>query len=667
MGLFSSLFKSKKEKDVEALKPLAAEVNEIQQQLISLSDDALRAKTGDFKAYIAESLSELEEAIAQLKAEIDAHKKAHEIHALEPLYTQLDKLKKDRNARLEVALKALMPEAFAVVKETCRRMAELGRLVVEATDYDRRYAQTHPHVQLQGSQAIWTNQWEAAGSPIVWNMVHYDVQLMGGSVLHEGKIAEMATGEGKTLVSTLPVYLNALAGQGVHVVTVNDYLARRDAEWNAPIFEFHGLSVDCIDKHESHSDERRAAYRADITYGTNNEFGFDYLRDNMVNQPDHMVQREHHFAIIDEVDSVLIDEARTPLIISGPVPRGDKHEFNELKPRIEKLVNTQRQLVQQFVAEGRDKAETAPKEAGLALLRAHRGLPKYKPLIKYFSEQGAKALMQKTEALYMADNSKRMPEVDAALCFTIDEKNNQIELTDKGIELLAGQQGDKDLFILPDITAQMSELAGNTSLSDEQRMQLKEELTQNYAEKSERLHSIQQLLKAYCLFERDIEYIVEGGKVMIVDENTGRVLPGRRYSDGLHQAIEAKENVKVEAATQTFATVTLQNYFRMYHKLAGMTGTAETEAGEFYEIYKLDVVVVPTNKPTARRDLNDRVYKTKREKYNAIIEEVQQHVDAGRPVLVGTTSVEVSELLSRMMKQRRLTHNVLNAKQHERE
>lgn len=667
MGLFGNLFKSKKEKDVEALKPIVAAVATHYQLLQKLTDDQLRAKTAEFKEFIRQSLAEIVGKMDQVQRQIEQLRAARTIEGMEDLYTELDRLKKTRNERLELALNELMPQAFAVVKETCRRLAENGKLVVTATDRDREYAQTHPHVVIEGDKATWGNTWDVTGTPITWNMVHYDVQLMGGAILHSGKISEMATGEGKTLVSTLPTYLNALAGYGVHLVTVNDYLARRDAEWNGPIFEFHGLSVDCIDTHESHSDERRSAYRADITYGTNNEYGFDYLRDNMVTHPEHLVQREHHFAIIDEVDSVLIDEARTPLIISGPVPRGDKHEFNELRPRIEKIVAQQRQIVQNCLNEAKQLMGTDDKAAGMALLRAHRGLPKYKPLIKFLSEPGARALLQKTEAFYMQDNNKKMHLADEALCFTIEENSRQIDLTDKGIELMAGHQGDKNLFILPDITALMSELEGNTALTPEEKMEQKETLTTQYAEKSERLHSIQQLLKAYCLFEIDVDYIVEAGKVMIVDENTGRVLPGRRYSDGLHQAIEAKENVKVEAATQTFATITLQNYFRMYHKLSGMTGTAETEASEFYEIYKLDVVVVPTNRAISREDKNDRVYKTKREKYNAIIDEVNALVKQGRPVLVGTTSVEVSELLSRMMKQRQIAHNVLNAKQHERE
>ncbi|MBX3102539.1 MAG: preprotein translocase subunit SecA [Bacteroidetes bacterium] len=672
MGLLGSLFTSKREKDITLLKPLVIQINQHFRTFASLTDDQLRDKTADFKRRIQEGLATILEDIAAVEGHLDASRKNREVAGQEALFAELDKLKKARNTQLEKVLMELLPEAFAVVKETCRRFTEQGQLRVKATDHDRQMASRHDHVQIEGDTAIWLNNWEVAGHRLIWNMVHYDVQLMGGIILHQGKISEMATGEGKTLVSTLPAYLNALAGYGVHLVTVNDYLAKRDAEWNAPIFQFHGISVDCIDKHEPHSDERADAYRADIVYGTNNEFGFDYLRDNMVTHPEHLVQRELHYAMIDEVDSVLVDEARTPLIISGPVPRGDKHEFNELKPLIERLVTQQRRIVQECLNKARtdlsaQKDKDAEKEAGLQLLRSHRGLPKYKPLIKFLSEDGTKVLMQKVEAFYMQDNSRKMHVVDDELCFTIDEKNNQIELTDKGLEVLAQQTGDRDLFVLPDITSVFSELEGNTTMSAEERLQRKEELSRVYAEKSERLHSLQQLLKAYCLFEKDTEYIVEGGKVMIVDENTGRVLPGRRYSDGLHQAIEAKENVKVEAATQTFATVTLQNFFRMYHKLCGMTGTAETEAAELYEIYKLDVVVVPTNRPIARKDYDDKVYKTKREKYNAIIDEVKELVEAGRPVLVGTTSVESSELLSRMMKQRGIAHNVLNAKQHERE
>jgi preprotein translocase subunit SecA len=565
----------------------------------------------------------------------------------------------------------ILPEAFAVVKETARRLSENKSLVVTATDWDRKMASEKSNVVIQGGKAVWSNKWQAAGGDIEWNMVHYDVQLMGGVVLHTGKISEMATGEGKTLVATLPVYLNALTGMGVHVVTVNDYLAKRDCEWNGPLFEFHGISVDCIDFHEPNSDDRKKAYRADVTYGTNNEFGFDYLRDNMTTNPDFLVQREHHYAIVDEIDSVLVDEARTPLIISGPVPRGEVQEFNQLKPRVEKLMRNQQRLVTSLIADARKGFESNDKEkikeAGLKLFRAHRGLPRYKVLVKFLSEPGIKTEMLKTEAYYLQDKGKNMHIVDEELYFTIDEKNNQVELTEKGRELITNEGEDSDLFVMPDVASRLHEIDGNKGLSDEDRLRQKDALARDFAEKSDRLHTINQLVKAYTLFERDIEYIVDEGKVKIVDEQTGRVLPGRRYSDGLHQAIEAKENVTVEAATQTFATVTLQNFFRMYHKLAGMTGTAETEAAEFFQIYKLDVVVVPTNKPIVRKDSEDMVFKTKREKYNTVIDEIEKLRQAGRPVLVGTTSVEVSELLSRMLRVRKIDHNVLNAKQHQRE
>ncbi len=569
-------------------------------------------------------------------------------------------------------MEELVPEAFSVVKETARRLTENGQLQVTATDWDRELAKTKDHITLEGDQAIWANTWVAADAEVNWFMIHYDVQLMGGTVLHSGKIAEMATGEGKTLVATLPVFLNALTGMGVHLVTVNSYLARRDCEWNAPLFQFHGLSVDCIDLHQPNTDERRKAYRADITYGTNNEFGFDYLRDNMTTNPEFLVQRPHYFAIIDEIDSVLIDEARTPLIISGPVPRGDKHEYNELKPRIERLVKRQRQLINQYLSEAKKKIEAGNEgleegEGGLDLFRAYRGLPKSGALIKYLSEPGMKSLLNKVEAFYLQDNQKNMPLADEPLYFTIDEKNNLIEMTDKGRELIATTGEDPDLFVLPDLGALFAEVDQQADLDDQAKILKKDEIARDYADKSERLHAINQLLKAYTLFEKDIEYIVQDGKVVIVDEQTGRTMAGRRYSDGLHQAIEAKENVKIEAATQTFATVTLQNYFRMYHKLAGMTGTAETEEKEFFDIYKLEVVVIPTNKPIARDDRDDLIYKTKREKYNAVIDEIVELQEEGQPVLVGTTSVESSELLSRMLNRRKIQHNVLNAKYHQRE
>jgi preprotein translocase subunit SecA len=661
----NKLFPSKKERDLKALWPTVKEINAEYEKLHDISDDELRGKTAEFKQrikdYTAEISQEIEEAREKAENTTDVHEK-------EEGFKLVDELTKELYVQIDEILEELRTEAFAVVKETARRLTENGTLTVKANDYDRELAETREHIEIKGDQAIWKSSWQAADATIDWHMIHYDVQLIGGTVLHQGKIAEMATGEGKTLVATLPVYLNALSGLGVHLVTVNSYLARRDAEWNAPIFQFHGLKVDCIDLHEPNSDERRAAYQADITYGTNNEFGFDYLRDNMTTHPEFLVQRKHFFTIIDEVDSVLIDEARTPLIISGPVPRGDIHEYNELKPRIERLVRKQRSLVNQYLADAKRALEKGDTDnGGVALFRAYRGLPKNSALIKYLSETGVKAQLNKTEAYFMQDNNKNMHVADEPLFFTIDEKNRQVELTDKGREAIAVGGEDPNLFVLPDIAAKLSEIEGNTELSEDERMKLKDEVAVDYADKSERLHAIQQLLKAYTLFERDVEYIVQEGKVNIVDEQTGRVLPGRRYSDGLHQAIEAKENVKVEAATQTFATVTLQNYFRMYHKLSGMTGTAETEEGEFFEIYKLDVIVIPTNRPIARDDREDLVYRTKREKYNAVIDEIERLTDRGQPVLVGTTSVEVSELLGRMLHIRKIPHNVLNAKQHQRE
>ncbi|MEZ4825879.1 MAG: preprotein translocase subunit SecA [Bacteroidia bacterium] len=665
-NLFKSIFPTKKERDVKQMAPVVARINEEYNKLRSLSDDQLRAKTLEFKERISDHTRDIR---SQIESTRNAAIHEPAIDQKDRLFREVDELKKSLYQQLDEAMEALMPEAFAVVKETARRLTQNGELRVTANDYDRELAATRAHVIIEGDMAIWKASWLAADARIDWNMVHYDVQLMGGSVLHQGKIAEMATGEGKTLVATLPVYLNALAGMGVHLVTVNNYLARRDAEWNAPLFQFHGLTVDCIDLHEPKSDDRRKAYRADITYGTNNEFGFDYLRDNMTTHPEFLVQGNHFYAIIDEVDSVLIDEARTPLIISGPVPRGEKQEYNDLKPRIERLVKRQRELVNQYLSDAKKKIDAGNEndEGGLALFRAYRGLPKNGALIKFLSEPGMRAVLNKTEGFYMQDNSKNMHVADDPLYFTIDERNNQIEMTDKGRELIAQAGEDPDLFVLPDITAKFSEIEGNREISDDERLKIKDEIARDYAEKSERLHAINQLLKAYTLFEKDVEYIVQDGKVMIVDEQTGRVLPGRRYSDGLHQAIEAKENVKVEAATQTFATVTLQNYFRMYHKLAGMTGTAETEEAEFYQIYKLDVVVIPTNLPIARDDRDDLVYKTKREKYNAVITEIEALREKGQPVLVGTTSVEVSELLSRMLQRNKIPHNVLNAKQHQRE
>ncbi|TAE51196.1 MAG: preprotein translocase subunit SecA [Bacteroidetes bacterium] len=664
-NLFKIFFPSKKEKDVKQLQPLVSQINAIFAGLAELNDDGLRAKTDELRERIARHTADIRDEIDTLRQKAES---TEDIYEKDALFKQIDEQTKEHFRILDEILDEILPEAFAIVKETARRLTVNKQLVVSAREHDIELARKHPHITIEGNRAIWKSTWTAAGTPTTWDMVHYDVQLMGGTVLHSGKIAEMATGEGKTLVATLPVYLRALSGMGVHLVTVNNYLARRDSEWNGPIFQFHGFTVDCIDLHEPGSEERRKAYQADITYGTNNEFGFDYLRDNMTTHPDFLVQRRHYYAIIDEVDSVLIDEARTPLIISGPVPRGDNQLYNELKPRIERLVRRQRTLVNELLTEAKRKIDAGDNEnGGLALFRAQRGMPKSSALIKYLSESGAKAIMSKTEAIYMQDNSRRMPEVDDVLFFTIDERNNQIELTDKGREAVAESGEDPELFVLPDIASKLSEIAGNYSMADDEKLRLKDEIARDYAEKSERLHSLNQLLKAYTLFDRDVEYILDGGKVKIVDEQTGRVLDGRRYSDGLHQAIEAKENVKVEAATQTFATVTLQNYFRMYHKLAGMTGTAETEEAEFFQIYKLDVTVIPTNRPIQRKDDDDLIYKTKREKYNAVIEQISALREKGQPVLVGTTSVEVSELLSRMLNIRKIPHNVLNAKYHQRE
>ncbi|GAB4140233.1 MAG: preprotein translocase subunit SecA [Bacteroidia bacterium] len=661
---------SKSERDVKEITPYIEKINSFFAEYKNLSHDQLRGKTAEFKSRIADKIREEEAEIAKLKAE--AENPETPVDAQEKLFNEIDAIEKEMLIKIEEVLLEILPQAFAVVKEASRRFSENPELKVTATDHDRNLSVRKPNVIIEGDKAIWKNTWMAAGTEVTWNMVHYDVQLIGGTVLHQGKIAEMATGEGKTLVATLPVYLNALAGRGVHVVTVNNYLSRRDSEWNGPLFEFLGLTVDCIDLHEPNSTERRNAYRADITYGTNNEFGFDYLRDNMARSPEELVQRKHHFAIVDEVDSVLIDDARTPLIIAGPTAKSNNHLFTELKPRIEKLVAAQRTFINTILADAKKlfaEAQTnkdKEKEAGFLLLRCHRGLPKNKALIKFLSEQGVRALLQKTENQYMQDNQREMPKVDAELFFVIDEKNNTIELTDKGIDLISTSVEDHSFFILPDLGSEMNEIEKKYT-NDEEKLLKKEELIRDYNIKSERVHSMQQLLKAYCLFERDDEYIVANGKVQIVDEQTGRVLEGRRYSDGLHQAIEAKENVKIEAATQTYATITLQNYFRMYHKLAGMTGTAETEAQEFWSIYKLDVVTIPTNKPIQRKDLEDLVYKTKREKYNAVIDEIVKCVNAGRPVLVGTTSVEISELLSRMLKLRNIKHNVLNAKLHQKE
>ena len=667
MSFLNSVIKvfvgDKAKKDVQALQPLVQIIKSFEPALQRLSHDELRQKTQDFKILIKENCRKVREQIAALQEEVKA---SQDIDKNEELYTEIDKLEEDAYKIAQDTLNEILPEAFAVVKETARRFVENETLKVKATEFDRQLSGSKEYVSLEGDLAIWQNSWDAAGKEVTWDMVHYDVQLIGGIALHQGKIAEMHTGEGKTLVATLPLYLNALTGNGSHLVTVNDYLAKRDSAWMGPIFEFHGLSVDCIDKHQPNSDGRRAAYNADITYGTNNEFGFDYLRDNMAHTPSDLVQRPHHYAIVDEVDSVLIDDARTPLIISGPVPEGDRHEFNELKPKVADIVQKQRQYLTGVLAEAKKLiAEGDTKEGGLLLLRVHRGLPKNKALIKYLSEEGTKQLLQKTENFYMQDNNREMPRVDAELLFVIDEKNNQIELTDKGIDYISGDHS-KDFFVMPDIGSEIARIE-NQDLDIEKEASLKEELFKDFAVKSERIHTMSQLLKAYTLFEKDVEYVVIENKVMIVDEQTGRIMEGRRYSDGLHQAIEAKENVKIEAMTQTFATVTLQNYFRMYKKLAGMTGTAVTEAGEFWEIYKLDVVEIPTNKPIARDDRNDLIYKTKREKYNAIIDEVTSLSEKGRPVLIGTTSVEISELLSRMLAIRKISHNVLNAKLHKKE
>ncbi len=668
LKFISKLLGDKSTKDIKLIQPLVEQINEEFAKLADINPDDLRAKTTEFKGRIADHLKSIDEQIKELKESLTNDVSVEEKEAI---YENVDKLNKERDEQLEVVLEQLIPEAFAVVKETARRFKENETIVVKATELDKELATTREHIDISGDQATFHNRWTAAGVEVVWDMVHYDVQLIGGVVLHQGKIAEMATGEGKTLVATLPFYLNALSGLGVHIVTVNDYLARRDSEWMGPLMEFLGITVDCIDKYQPHSEERIKAYKAGITYGTNNEFGFDYLRDNMSRSPEELVQQKLHFAMVDEVDSVLVDDARTPLIISGPVPKGDEHEFHALKPRIQRLVDAQKKLVTNYLTDARKSITDGNDgnqegDGGMALLRAHRGLPKYKPLIKYLSETGIKAVLLKTENFYLQDQAKDMPKVDADMYFVIDEKNNNVDLTDKGIELITGEGEDPNFFVMPDVGASVAEIE-KADISDEEKISRKDKLLQDFAIKSERLHSVQQLLKAYALFEKDIEYVVMDGKVKIVDENTGRIMEGRRYSDGLHQAIEAKENVKVEAATQTFATITLQNYFRMYHKLAGMTGTAETEAGEFWEIYKLDVVVIPTNKPIARADMQDKVYKTKREKFNAMIDETVALTEAGRPVLMGTTSVEVSELLSRMLQRKGIKHNVLNAKQHQRE
>jgi preprotein translocase subunit SecA len=668
MSFLNSILKTfvgdKTKKDLSKITPLIAEINEHQTSFENLSNDALRQKTEAFKLQIASARSNYDTSIGQLKKDV---KETNDIDAKESLYQQIDSQDEEAQKAVENILNTILPEAFAVVKETARRFVENTTLEVTATAYDRELSQKKDYIQLKGDKAHWANSWDAAGKPITWDMIHYDVQLIGGIALHQGKIAEMQTGEGKTLVATLPVYLNALTGKGVHLVTVNDYLAKRDSAWMAPIFQFHGMSIDCIDYHTPNSQERRNAYLADITYGTNNEFGFDYLRDNMAHTAEDLVQRKHNYAIVDEVDSVLVDDARTPLIISGPTPEGDRHEFDVLKSKIGSLVTKQRSLLTSVLAEAKAKIkEGDTSEGGLLLYRVFRGLPKNKALIKFLSEEGVKQLLQKTENHYMQDNNREMPKVDEALYFVIDEKNNQIDLTEKGIELLSEDNQDKNFFVLPDIGGEIAKIEAQ-ELESKKEASEKEILFKDFDVKSERIHSMNQLLKAYTLFEKDVEYVVMENKVKIVDEQTGRIMEGRRYSDGLHQAIEAKENVKIEAATQTYATVTLQNYFRMYQKLSGMTGTAVTEAGEFWEIYELDVIEIPTNRPIARNDDNDLIYKTKREKYNAVIEKVTELSLAGRPVLIGTTSVEISELLSKMLNIRKIKHNVLNAKMHKKE
>lgn len=668
-----ALFGDKSSKDMKLIQPLVEKVKNVSPEIEKLSNDDLRARTKELKGNIQDKVKEQKAKINVLKIKIEDT----DIDERAALFAQIDKLEKDVLDLYEEALNEAMPTAFAIVKETARRFSENEETIVTANDFDRELAANpqNDFITIDGDKAIYHNHWTAGGNDLKWEMVHYDVQLFGGIVLHQGKIAEMATGEGKTLVATLPVFLNALTGNGVHVVTVNDYLAKRDSEWMGPLYMFHGLSVDCIDKHQPNSDRRRKAYQADITFGTNNEFGFDYLRDNMAVSPDDLVQRAHNYAIVDEVDSVLIDDARTPLIISGPVPKGDVQMFEEYQPLVEKLFDVQKKLATQYLAEakqkiseGKEKNDRQLQEEGfLSLFRSHKALPKNKPLIKYLSEEGIKAGMLKTEETYMENNNRRMPEAIQPLYFVVDEKLNSCDLTDKGTEWLAKQVNDKTLFVLPDIVSELSELEAIKDISDEERLNKKDELLNHYAIQSERVHTLQQLLKAYTMFNKDEEYVIIDGEVKIVDEQTGRIMEGRRWSDGLHQAVEAKEHVKVEAATQTFATITLQNYFRMYHKLSGMTGTASTEAGEFWDIYKLDVVEIPTNRPIKRIDMNDRVYKTAREKYNAVIDEIQKMRESGRPTLVGTTSVEISELLSKMLNMRKIPHQVLNAKLHQKE
>jgi preprotein translocase subunit SecA len=669
LGFISKVFGgNKSEKDVKKISPRVEQINQHFASYASLNHDQLRSKTQEFRRRIKEHLTEIDNEIAE-KNKAAEELPFNDLLGKDAIYQQVDKLKKDRDKKIEEILDELLPEAFAVVKETARRFKESEEIVATATDLDRDLSVKKNYIIIDGGNSIYKNSWTAGGGQVTWNMVHYDVQLIGGAVLHSGKIAEMATGEGKTLVSTLPAYLNALPGEGVHIVTVNDYLARRDQEWNGTIFEWLGITVDCIDKHQPNSEERRKAYQADITYGTNNEFGFDYLRDNMVHSPEEMVQRKHHFAMVDEVDSVLIDDARTPLIISGPVAKGDDQQFHIHKPRVQQLVQEQERIVRASLNEAKklfEKGEDDPKTGGLHLFRAFRGLPKYGPVIKYLSEPGIKVKMQKAENYYLQDQSRNMKIVDEELLFHIDEKNNSVDLTDKGHNMITRSGEDPEFFVLPDIGVKLAEVEKGAA-TQEEKLQLKEAMLNDYAQKADRIHTVQQLLKAYTLFAKDDEYVVMDGAIKIVDEQTGRILDGRRYSDGLHQAIEAKENVKIEAATQTYATITLQNYFRMYHKLCGMTGTAETEAAELWSIYKLDVVTVPTNIPMIRKDKQDLVYKTKKEKYKSVIDEIEALRNAGRPCLVGTTSVEISELLSRILNQKKIPHNVLNAKQHARE
>ena len=668
MSFFNKILKSflgdKNQRDLKEVGKIVAKIKKVEPAIKELSDDELRGKSREFKEKIKTATADITTQIEQIKEQI---KTTANIDEKEALFSKIETLQKDAYQIEEKVLNEILPEAFAVLKDTGRRWAENGQIVVQATDRDRELAATKDFVEIQGDKAVWKNKWNAAGADITWDMVHYDVQFIGGAVLHSGKIAEMATGEGKTLVGTLPIYLNALPGRGVHVVTVNDYLAKRDSAWMGPLYQFHELTIDCIDNHQPNTDSRRNAYACDITYGTNNEFGFDYLRDNMVNSPDELVQRELNYAVVDEVDSVLIDDARTPLIISGPVPMGDRHEFDVLKPSVDRVVEVQKKVVSTIFSEAKKLiAQGNTKEGGFKLLQVYRGLPKNKHLIKFLSEDGNRVLLQKTEAQYMQDNSREMHKVDKDLYFVIDEKNNQIDLTDKGVEYMSQGNSDPNFFVLQDIGTEIAELEAK-NLSKEEEFAAKDELLREFAIKSERVHTLNQLLKAYTLFEKDDQYVVMDGEVKIVDEQTGRIMEGRRYSDGLHQAIEAKENVKIEAATQTFATITLQNYFRMYNKLSGMTGTAETEAGEFWQIYKLDVVVIPTNRPIQRIDKQDLVYKTNREKYNAVIEEIERLTAQGRPVLVGTTSVEISQLLSRALSLRKIPHQVLNAKLHKKE